>query len=379
MLEGRATWRGVLMGNFQMRNSIRISLAFLLFFSIHAVLWGGIQVEAKLTFSKDSPKPNLVWDFCMADDDLFLIPDHTDGDIKIYQNNGGSLVFLKTIGSKGYGTGQFAKPAFIWYNKKTFTLAVMDIGMRKIFIYDRVDRMEFRRIKSIPSLRGGQEIKVADNEKLFVSGGATNRENKRFAFYSIDLMSTTGNINYLLPYHSKFGIESPDALEKKIKERGLGAIGMSGVFDVHDDVAYFAWEGNLKVMKINVKSGLIYPETFGDNTDNYVKPTLTDGLNKGYFQRDFQRVRSEKKKMSLVRKIFVTKARVFVIYEGPVKPESRFWVQTYTLDGTPLNEDYLEDLPSRMMYFDKAKNTLYSLSNEGADGNHFILKYRIPE
>lgn len=338
---------------------------------------GGIEpVQQPLEFSPESPQPIKPWDFAVTDDGILIIPDFEAGDIKLYQNNGSSLTWLTTIGEKGYGPDQFARPAHMVYNNKTRTLAVMDLGLRKIFIYNRTDLLDFERVQTIPCRRGGYEIKLTDDGKLFISGGVTSPNNERYAFYSINL-SGGGQINYLMPYHLKFGVESSAALTVQFKEKGFGAIGALGTFDIHGDTAYYAWEGNLNVRKINVKSGLVHPKTFVTQTRNYSKPYLSSDLDGGYQKRDLLRMRQAKKKMSLVRKVFVTKERVLVVFEGPLKEKSRFWIQSYSLDGTFLREDSLKGQPSRMMFLDKAQSMLYSLSNEEGGKRYYILKYKI--
>ena len=82
------------------------------------------------------------------------------------------------IGQKGYGEDGFVRPTFCSYDKVDNKFAVMDFGLKKIFIYDRIGRIYFKRVKEIACWRRGTDIELS-GDKLFISGLAID-ENKRF-------------------------------------------------------------------------------------------------------------------------------------------------------------------------------------------------------
>jgi hypothetical protein len=172
-------------------------------------------------------------------------------------------------------------------------------------------------------------------------------------------------------------LKSVDEYETKYrKEPDIRAIGIKGVFDVHQDNVYFAWEGDLRIVKINIKSGAIRTYEGKKQPGKYVKPHAFRGLLDSLLSRDRYRHQIERQKMSYVRNIFITnREHILVIYEGP--GEANFRAQFYTLDGKFLDEVPLPGKPSYRMYLNKEKNILYSLANRGVE--YFILKYKILE
>ena len=58
--------------------------------------------------------------------------------MKIYENNGAPVAVL---GRKGVGPGEFVKPAICCYDKDEGKFGVIDYGLRKIFIYERMGKI----------------------------------------------------------------------------------------------------------------------------------------------------------------------------------------------------------------------------------------------
>ena len=138
------------------------------------VISKSIHLIERIEFSSKSALPISPWDFCVTDDELFIIPDYRAANIKVYQKYEKYLELVKTIGKKGYGRDGLVKPTFCFYNKEESKFGVMDIGIRKIFIYDRIGRIDFRRTKEVLCLEGATDIQLKD-DRLFIAGYKVDR------------------------------------------------------------------------------------------------------------------------------------------------------------------------------------------------------------
>jgi hypothetical protein len=319
--------------------------------------------------------------FCLTDDGIFIIPDYQAGNVKVYEKNGGTLEWVNTIGRKGYGPGEFSRPSFCFYNKTENKFAVMDTGTRKIFIYYRNGRIDFERIGEFFCRRLGDDIQLQGN-RLFISGYLPDPDGNPYDFYYIDL--TNNQTTFLLPSYLKYGLNSSREYENQFrKERGIPAVGINGWFDIYRDDAYFVWEGNLKIIKLNIVSREINRNPFGTQPPHYIKPYASQELIDSRRKRNLKLHLSEKAKMSYVRSIFVNSSYVLVIYEGPNNQgnASSFRVQFYTLDGDFIKEAPLPGQPDRRMWLDKDKHILYSLSGKSSNQGkrYYFIKYEVQE
>jgi len=363
-----------------------------IFVTANTLSGGSIKFIKKLEFSPqvqspESPgKPELPlnpWSFCVTDDELFMIPDYPAGNVKIYEVNGEYLELIKTIGRKGYfGPKALAKPAYCFYSNDEYKFGVVDLGIRKIFIYDRIGRTQFKRVQEVFCPHGATDLQLINN-KLFISGYTTSPDGGDYDFYYVDLADEQPTV--LLPSYHKFGFKSFDDHKKKYSKNHIPAIGIFGWADISNDNAYFVWEGNLKIIKLNVVTGEVAPKTFGYQPPDYIKPYASKALVKGLHTQDKYIVESERARMSYVVKIFATAAHLLVIYKGPVNQfnQSNYRLQFYTFDGDFIEEAAIPGQPGHRMWFDKDKKILYSLSNEPNESSsgitHFILEYEIQE
>jgi hypothetical protein len=348
-----------------------------LIFNPKSIIGVGIKLSGKIKLIfQDVDFLQKPRDFCVTGDNLFLIPDYNAGNIKIYESNG---KLINVLGRKGVGPNEFVKPTFCFFDEGKF--GVMDWGIRKIFIYDRIGQTkDFKRVKEISCFSLGTGIHLR-NDKLFVSGYRPNEKSKPFDLYYIDLANN--QINLLLPSYKKYGLKSFDEYETKYRRQpDIGVIGIGGWFDLHEDDVYFAWEGDLRIIKQNIRTGEV--SYFGRKSANYVKPYATKKLINSISTRDFKTTQQEKAKMSFVRSIFTSKKHVLLVYEGPVKNDKNpgFMIQFYMFNGDFVEEIPIPGEPDRKMYFLKNKNILYSLTSElDEDLNeiHYMLKFDVYE
>jgi hypothetical protein len=315
--------------------------------------------------------------FCITEDNLFLVIDFKGGDVKIYNSNG---ALLKVLGRKGYGPNEFAQPLFCHYSHRKFIIS--DNGQRKIFVYDRKDELKFIRSKEIFANSVGSDLYL-DAKKIYIAGGKTTKEDITYQFFAVNL-EKNDQYTYYLPGYLKYGLNSEKDFKKELlRKPDISAIGGSAYFDIHGDFAYYIWEGDLKIFKINLKTKAI--STFGEKTANYITPYASKRLINAFGRGSIQSANirgSEREKMSYVRQIFTTKKHVLVIYEARDSKHNDlgYMMQFYTLDGNFVKEISMPRKPGFGMFLDKHKNVLYSITPvpEGdIDESHYILKYTI--
>lgn len=208
--------------------------------------------------------------FCVTEDDLILISDFKAGDVKIY-NNRGQLV--KVLGREGYGPNEFAKPFFCFYTQRKFIIA--DSGQRRIFFYDRKDKFDFVRTKEVLPPNIGFQFYVKNN-KLFIAGTARDKDTKPYEFYMINL-EKDHPYTYYLPGQMKYGLNSVEQYNTHLlRKPELSTIGTHAQFDIQGNFAYYSWEGDLKIFKINLETKEI--KTFGKKSSYYIKPYASQKL-----------------------------------------------------------------------------------------------------
>lgn len=241
-----------------------------------------------------------------------------------------------------------------------------------------MSKTKFKRVKEVYCLAAGTDIQLKGN-KLLISGYKTDRNGNPSALYYIDIMND--QTSFLLPAYYRYGLKSYREYEiQHLRKPDIPTIGIGSWFDIHGDDVYYIWEGNLKIIKININSGK--RSFFGQKTSYYIKPFASKQMIDGRRNRNLNIVQSEKSKMSYIRDIFASSKYVLVIYEGPVKQDkkSNFILQFYTLDGKFLEEIPIPGKPDKRWCCDKEKDILYSLASEIRDDlneEYFILEYKI--
>jgi hypothetical protein len=332
-----------------------------------------IQCVETLKIAPETKVLDLPSSFCVSEGGTFLIPDA--GKIKVFEKNGNLLKCLKEFEG---GNGAFVEPRYCFYSKDGSKVGVLDYGVRKGFIFNRDGVVDFKPIKTFDCKKFGYDIKFAgDGIQTIVSGYITSKEGSPFDLYSINI--ETGQIDYLLPSHEKYGMKTNEGyVEEYFKKQTLPAIGIKGFFDIQGDDLFYVWEGALRIIKLDLRSKEI-TRSFGKETSYYNKP---EGfrLSEPYIKGEFQATWKLQETFSYVRNIFATSNNVFVVYETGKKNESdvsTFRMQIYTINGNFIKDILIPNNPGRQMSFDKASNELYAITKSTGNGDLAILKYKI--
>lgn len=343
------------------------------------VFGSDIKLVERIEFSSGE-SPQGPWAFCVTEDEIFIIPDPEIGNIKIYEKNGKFLILVKNIGWKGFARDELAKPTFCFYNRNESKFGVFDFEKREILIYDRIGWEEFELVHNIKCLRLGYDLHLS-RDRLLISGAEIDQNEKPYHLYSVNLESEQKT--FLLPTYYKYGFNSFDEFETEyIGKSDIKAVGVKGFFDIQGDYIYFVWEGDLKIIRVNINSKEL--TSFGEKTPHYIKPYASKRLLEARRNKDINIMRHERDRMSFVRDIFTTSDYVLVVYEGPVKQNqeksSRFRLQFYELNGEFVKDVPIPGNPDNKMWFDKDRYILYSLCHQSqAEGKkeYFILRYSI--
>ncbi len=323
-------------------------------------------------------------DFCITEDGLYIIPDQLAGNIKIYERNSTTLELIQVIGRKGFASDEFVEPALCFYNKEEGKLGVVDFGLRKIFVYDRIGRLEFKRPQTysygLYCLYLGTDIRLSD-DKLLVAGNYPDPAGLPYDLYYIDLKNAETNL--LMPSFYKFGFSSFDQYFKEYRDKDyLKMIGVAARFDTHEDNIFYVWEGKLNIINVNMTTHKV--SNFGQETKHYIEPYVSDQLATSFKTTDVETYDKAKEQMSYVRDIFTTDEYLILIYDIPVRQikEGNLRAQFYSYDGQLIKEMPIPGQADYRLFLDKDKKILYSLvdkKNIKKETNFYILTYIIQQ
>ncbi|MGD2090837.1 MAG: hypothetical protein PVH61_31985 [Candidatus Aminicenantes bacterium] len=361
------------------------TLVFSVFFLFQSADLGygfSIQLAGKIEFADKSELQTIPISFCVTEDGLYLIPDYDTRTIKIFDKVEKYLKLVKEFGPKGFGSAEFDDPRYCFYNKNENIFSVTDAGLRRVFFFDRIGKLDFKLVRTVPNVDAHDIKPAGDGKNLIVCGYITDSEKRSYELYSINLENPNQK-NYLLPSYKKYHL--PSDKEYKIEysdKQTLASIGIRAYIDVQKDEVYFVWEGKLRIIKINLKTKTEI--TFGHKTEHYKEPFVSAELIKAYSDKDYTKAEKARNKMSFVRGIFATSRHVLVVYEGPNQANRNFRLQMYTAEGKFLGDvvipdDYNSPYHRQMLlYKGKGNYKLYSFLKTTNRENQ-ILIYNVSE
>lgn len=346
-------------------------------------LWlESVEIKAirKITLSQDNDifieKANS---FIVTVDKRVLVIDSKAANIKIFDMTGKRV---NVFGRKGMGPDEFVRPRWSTYLEPF--VSIMDYGRNMIFIYKRSGLNSFEFIHKFLNLNLGYDFCFLDDQNLLIAGDKRDNNRTLYSLYKYNFKKDKYNL--ILPSHVAFGYTSIKQFMKDNNEK-ISYIGAFQFFDVSDDSIFFVWTGDIKIIKIDMKTRkLTY---FGNKTENFIKPTFTPAIERAFRQKDHRLIYKLRRQMSYVRNVFVSNnSHVGVVYVGPFKDNLlKVFLLIYTTGGEFLKEVKLLNAKASnhyeiYFYFSKNDNRFYILDTETTkefDQLYKIHEYRIEE
>jgi len=234
--------------------------------------------EKKSLIFDDTHLLQMARDFCLSPDGTHLIvPDIKAGDIKIFSRASGRLV--KVEGRRGAGPNELLMPYKCTADERYF--ALIDIGLHRYFIYEFTKPVGLKRIDEGMRINAGFDC-CLDNGGLVLAAFTLVDNDKRYDAYRVNFADKT--IKYLLPSEVKYGFSSVKEYLAAYHGKDIAPIGIQTYCDAFQGNLYYVWEGNLRIIRVNIRTGEI--TTFGQKTQNYIRPKVTNSLVNAYEERD---------------------------------------------------------------------------------------------
>jgi len=343
---------------------------------------GAVEMKCikKVILSQEKTLVGGCYSFAVTGDDYYLITDYKIANFKIFNPDG---TLAKEWGRRGAGPNEFFSPLVCNYSDGN--LAILDFGKQKLFILKRKGKSDFSIKKEIFCSGLGVSMSFINENKMLIGGYKENDDTRPFSLYILDLNTT--KITFLMPTEIKYGLSSLNEYKAEyFNKPDLGAMGIGGFCDWNGDYAFYAWEADLRIIKINMKSGNI--AYFGKKTDNYTKPQATPELIRADRDNNNRAVLAEKDKMSYIYALFANTKYVVLIYHEPSKAKddsnTSVMIQFYTPGGKFLSESRVVERCSYIRaFFKKDSNELYLLTiglkeeKDAIDDEYKILKYNL--
>jgi len=266
-------------------------------------------MEKKSLISDNNHFLQLGGSLCISPDgNYYIIPDFKAGDIKIFSRESGRL--LKIEGRKGVGPNELLMPFKCTANERY--IALLDLGLRRYFIYEFVKPIGLKRIDDGMPVDAGFDCAM-NKGMLALSSFIYGAHGKSYHAYGVNIKDKS--ITYLLPSEIKYGYSSVDEYESAYQGNDIVCIGIQGYCDIYNDLLYYVWEGDLRIIRVDTSTrGII---TFGKKTENYTKPKVSSRLARAYANGDNVVRSEERKKLTLVDDINVSRNYIILSYMKP--------------------------------------------------------------
>lgn len=347
-----------------------------LFMVLNTTLHADVKFLGKVGIDQGKEIIQRVSNIAVTEDGYFIFPDNKAGNIKLFSPDG---KLARVWGRKGLGPDDFVKPIFCDYRKPY--LLLMDYGKYKLMKFERTGKLHFKKTNEFLIIALGYDFKLCGDE-VMVSGFKMDKNKSKFEMYILNPLKK--KMDFLIPAYEKYGLESRKEYKRKYPDK-LASIGLNAYFDYTGDDVFYAWEGNLDIIKINRKTRKLV--RFSHKSKNYKTPELTSKLTRLYKARS-TKMYTETQKMSYVNGVITGPGYVCVTYANYNKEPSGWqsYIQLYNPEGIFLSEQILEgavnttNYPDPAFYFDKDAGTLYFLSrtmDEEFNDIYAVCKYKV--
>jgi len=344
-------------------------IIFFLFFAFcNIVISAKIVLMKETTFKLERKNNNyiqVVWSFFITDNDFIYILDFKAGNMKVYNNNG---KFLKNIGRKGFGPGEYEHLLASAYKKNNFY--IYDSRKKNIFLY-RVYNNNIKLLKTRKFYNDIVDMKIL-NKKLLLTGNFVkirNRFEKPTYYTSCIYDFNSEKYNYLLTLGFCNGFKPGDLYKNNIAEK-IFALPMGGYIDSSDKYIFYVKKSKLKIFRINYKTKKTI--IFRTKTKNYIEPVANKEMLNALRIRNDRKYKLLLQKMSFIKNVFVVNNKyVIVLYTNYKKKNDNtdIYIQFYDVNGKFIKEKLLLNAKSFysegiIAYYQKMKKKLYILDTE---------------
>lgn len=341
-----------------------------------------LQLKERKSLINDSEHfLQLPGDFCLSPDGAHIIvPDIKAGDIKIFSYASGRLV--KVVGRRGVGPDELLMPCKCANDERY--LSLLDMGRRRYFLYEFVKPVGLKRVDEGMPVELGIDC-CFEKDGLVIAAEIYDKQGKIYDAYRVNLNDKS--IKYLLPSEVKYGYASQKEFKAAMQGHDILPIGIQGYCDVYDGYLYYAWMGNLRIIRVNTGTGEI--STFGQKTQNYIRPQASNRLASAYAEQDKKLYREERRKLILIDDINVSMSYIILSYMKPdVDLDRRIrMLQFYGHDQKLLAEirapreiSFFDENDAASMIVDKKSDRLVCLRrflNKQDEDQYEILVYDI--
>ena len=341
-----------------------VFLFYLLFSEVFSI---DIKHVRKFTLFQDETRfISTPASFFVTEDNMVFVLDKKASNIKVFDSNGH---LVNIIGKKGLGPDEFILPFVCTYKKPTVVLA--DTGRRRFFVYKRTGKSNLEFEKWCLNLDMPQDIVLMNDGKLLVAGSKLDKNGKWQNLYIYDC--DNNECDFLLNLPMSYGYRSDSEFYKDFSTK-LEYIGAAQFCDWMDDCIYHAWTGEIKINKINIKTGKL--TSFGKKTGNYFPPYVTPQIKKAYFDKQPKVILEARSRMSYVMDLFTLDSKnVALVYVGPLKKNKgiNVMLQFYSDSGQFIEEvELLLNAKAATsyelyFYFKREQGLLYVMDTETSE------------
>lgn len=306
----------------------------------------------------------------MTEDEWIIATDPLDSNIKLFDSSGR---FIKSWGRKGQGPGEFQNIGVPDYRNPFLTIP--DPGRGGVHIFERKNKEDFERIAQPANIPVTSPLRRVMNYQgqMIVDEVARDKNEEAYHLYLKNLTSPQSSL--VMPWAIRYGMKpGSDYMQKHLAHAAQLGLGMS-YFDLVGDDVFYVWEGELRIIRINLKSRTW--SFFGKETANFVRPRLIGARSR----------RPADDKFSRIWGIFADKEKVLLFYANPNPDFKRLKVffQVYDLDGTFLGELPFADSAEmvdviRYAYHRESGSILVPetvIDETGTKIRYYIKKYQI--
>lgn len=312
-------------------------------------------------------------DFVVAEDGVVFLTDAQDGNIKCYEPDGR---FLKAIGRRGPGPGEFLGPVYCDYQAPL--LSVLDTPKFKVHIYERKGRAELVKIAEISCMACTSDV-ILLGKGVLVDAYVHNNDGK----FALTLRCFDDTMKCLLPNYRRYGFESER--EHKVSYLDLSMLtSQRGFLSVLGNRIYFVFDARPIVTSLNLDGSEI--ATFRTMSPNYREPRINARIRDAFAKPGREdEVKAERNKVSKITGILTDEDMIGILFSNydATSDTWRLYLQRFAKGGKLISESLLRDAVNYgsifSYYYQRESGILYVMAERFGDetDDYRILGYQL--